>query len=114
VALGDWASAVAIVTGLIVAVVPALKSRSESKKYHADGAAVLGTSAGAIVASLKDEMAELRAEVKETRVWRDQLQGRLRRHSRWDDQMVRAARDAGISVPDPPALFDDEEGVLPR
>jgi lambda repressor-like predicted transcriptional regulator len=114
VTLGDWASAAAIVTGVLVAVVPALKSRSESKKYQADGAAALGTSSAAIVASLKDEMAVLRAEVRETRVWRDQLQGRLRRHARWDDQMVAAARAAGMTVPDPPALFDDEEGVVAR
>lgn len=112
--LGDWAAAAGIVTGVIVAVLPAFKTRSESKKYSADAAAVLGTSAGAIVSSMKDEMVELRAEVKEMRSWRDGLQTRLRRHARWDDQMVAAARAAGMTVPDAPPLFDDEEGAVAR
>lgn len=112
--LGDWAGAAGIVTGIIVAVLPALKTRSESKKYQADAAAVLGTSAGAIVSSMKDEMAELRADAREMRTWRDQLQTRLRRHARWDEQVVTAARAAGLVIPDPPILFDDDEGAVAR
>jgi hypothetical protein len=114
VTLGDWAGAAAIVSGVIVAVLPALKTRSESRKLGADAAAVLGTSAGAIVSSVKDEMAQLRADVREMRAWRDQLQVRLRKHARWDDQMVTAARAAGMDVPDPPMLFDDDEGATVR
>lgn len=119
--LGDWAAAAAIVSGVIVAVLPGLKTRSESKKYAADAAAVLGTSAGAIVSSMKDEMVALRTgitraetELREFQAWRHAFERRLRQHARWDDQMVTAARGAGMTVPDPPALFDDDEGATVR
>ena len=72
------------------------------------GAAILTAGAG-LVKETRDELIELRREVREFRSWRDGLEHRLRRHSRWDDQMVQAAREQGRDVPDPPPLYDERE-----
>jgi hypothetical protein len=100
---------VSVAVGSLVA---ALKVKPEARKFRDDGAAGLVTSAGAFMTGVEHEMAALRVEVQELRTWRRGLETRLRRHSRWDDAMVAAARARGEkNVPDPPKLFDDDEEV---
>jgi hypothetical protein len=121
-ALPDWTVIVGIVGAGVTSVVSLLRVRPEAKKFRADGAAALTTSAGAFVASVEHEMQALRAELasekearrageRENQQWRRGLEIRLRRHSRWDEARVAEARASGASIPDPPPLFDDEDVV---
>jgi hypothetical protein len=109
VALPDWALISGIVATAVGSIVAAFRVKPEARKFRDDGAAGLVTSAGAFMSGVEHEMAALRGEVQELRTWRRGLEGRLRRHSRWDDAMVAAARGRGEQVPDPPKLFDDDE-----
>lgn len=108
-ALPDWVLISGIVGTAIASAIGALRVRPEARKFRDDGAAGLTTSAGAIVAAVEHEMAALRGELTEMRTWRGGLERRLRHHARWDDLMVTRARAAGIDVPHPPKLYDDEE-----
>lgn len=110
-ALPDWALIGSIVSVAVGSIVAALKIRPEARKNRDDGAAGLVTSAGAFMTGVEHEMTAMRGELQELRTWRRGLETRLRRHSRWDDQMVAAARSRGEQVPDPPRLFDDDEEV---
>lgn len=122
VAVPDWLVIGGVITGLTMPFVAVLRIRPESRKLKADGAAALTTSAGAIVAAVEHEMATLRGEVTEqkrinaeTARWRRGLERRLRRHAAWDDHVVAMARAAGIDVPTPPVLYDeDEDGEVPH
>lgn len=108
-ALPDWVVYSGVITGIGGTLALAFKVRPEARKLKADGAAALTTSAGAIVASMHAEMESLRSDVDEFHSrWR-RLDSRLRRHSRWDDHVVAQARAAGITIPDPPKLYDDDE-----
>jgi hypothetical protein len=116
VALPDWILISGIVGTAIASAIGAFRVKPEARKFRDDGAAGLTTSAGAIVAAVEHEMSALRTEAAdarreraEMRQWRDGLEIRLRRHARWDDLMVERARVAGIDVPHPPKLYDDDE-----
>lgn len=92
----------------------AYKARPEAQKIKAEAAQVLNASAIAIVQGVEKELEALRAKVEkleereEERDRRDVEQDRrLRRHERWDMDMVRQLRDKGIDVPDPPPLYPD-------
>lgn len=121
-ALPDWTVISGIVVTGLGALAALMRVRPESRKYRDDGVAGLTTSAGALVASVQHEMAALRSELAsekaarranelENEHWRRRLEGRLRRHSRWDEVMVAKARARGETVPDPPMLFDEDEDV---
>jgi hypothetical protein len=86
----------------------ALKAKPEARKMDREGGAAAIAAGGGIVSEVYDEMKDLRAELREFRVWRKGLETRLRKHSRWDDQMAAAAREQGRTVPDPPPLWDDD------
>jgi hypothetical protein len=73
-----------------------------------EGGAAAIAAGGGIIGEVADEMKELRAELREFRTWRKGLESRLRKHSRWDDQIVADARNQGRTLPDPPPLYDDE------
>lgn len=107
----DWVLITGISAPIIASIVSALRVRPEARKMKADSAAAILTSAGAMATGFEKEMSELRGQVKEMNAWRKGLETRLRRHARWDDQAVAQMRAAGIALPNPPILFDDEEEV---
>lgn len=107
-ALPDWVVITGVVGGCLATLISAMKARPEAKKMHADGAAALTSSAGAIVASVQEEMKQLRNDLAEMRAWRARIDRRMRIHGRWDDQVVAVTRAAGIEIPDPPKLYDEE------
>lgn len=110
-ALPDWVTWTGISVGVLSPIVAILKIRPEARKMDRDGGAAILTAGAGLVKETRDELVELRREVREMRIWRDGLERRLRRHSRWDDVMVADARAAGRHVPDPPPLYDTEEQV---
>lgn len=111
-ALPDWVLiGGGIVTTVAGSVIAAIRIKPDARKMRADSAAAILASAGAMATGFEREMSELRGQVREMTVWRKGLESRLRRHARWDDQAVTQMRAAGIALPDPPILFDDDEEV---
>jgi hypothetical protein len=108
VALPDWVVISGVVASGLGSIALALKAKPEARKMDREGGAAAIAAGGGIVSEVYDEMKDLRAELREFRVWRKGLETRLRKHSRWDDQMAAAAREQGRVVPDPPPLWDDD------
>jgi hypothetical protein len=111
VALPDWVVISGVVGSIFGSLALAIKAKPEARKMEREGGAAAIAAGGGIVKEVADEMKELRAELREFRTWRRGLEIRLRRHSRWDDYMVADAREQGRTVPDPPPLWDDEDGT---
>lgn len=109
-ALPDWVIIGGIVTAITGPIIQALRVRPESKKMRQDGTANMLTGAGAMLQSVHEEMADLRIEVRELRQWRTRLERLGRAHSKWDDHVVGKLAAAGITVPEPPPLFDSSDG----
>jgi 1,2-phenylacetyl-CoA epoxidase catalytic subunit len=109
VAIPDWVPIVGVVGAALAAIIPAFRIRSDARKARQDGTAALMTSAGAMVTAMEGDLKELRHEVAEFRQWRNRKDARDRLHSRWDDQVVSKLSAAGITVPEPPPLFDTNE-----
>jgi 1,2-phenylacetyl-CoA epoxidase catalytic subunit len=107
VTLPDWAIIGGIVVTVVGSIVQAFKVRPESKKMQQDGSAALMNSAGSMITAVREEMLDLRQEVSSLRSWRSRVERNGRAHSRWDDTVVRQLSEAGITVPEPPPLFDD-------
>jgi hypothetical protein len=110
-ALPDWVLIGGVVVSAVGSLALAVKARPEARKMDREGGAAAIAAGGGIVTQVHDEMKELRAELREFRTWRKGLETRLRKHSRWDDQMTADARAQGRVVPDPPPLWDDENGT---
>lgn len=107
-ALPDWVVIGGVIGSAVGSLALAIKARPEARKMDREGGAAAITAGGGIITEVAAEMKELRAELREIRSWRRGLETRLRKHSRWDDQMVADAREQGRTVPDPPPLYDDE------
>lgn len=108
-ALPDWVAWAGISVGILTPIIAALKIRPEARKMDRDGGAAILTAGAGLVKETREELVALRQEVREFHLWRDGLERRLRRHSKWDDQMVQAAREQGRDVPDPPPLYDEKD-----
>lgn len=106
-ALPDWVLIAGIASAIIAPVIGALKVKPEARKMKQDGTAALMTSTGTLLSSVQEEMTELRTEVKSLRTWRTHIERMWRQHSRWDDHMMTQATAAGLTVADPPPLFED-------
>lgn len=111
-ALPDWAIIGGIITSAVGSLILTLKARPEARKMDREGGAAILTAGAGLVKETLDELTDLRREMRDMRAWRDGLEHRLRRHSKWDDAMVRDAREQGRDVPDPPPLYDDKEQVI--
>lgn len=74
-----------------------------------DGSAALMNSAGSMITAVREEMHELRTEVVSLRTWRAQVEREWRSHSRWDETVKRELAGAGITVPEPPPLFETND-----
>lgn len=110
-ALPDWVVIGGLVSSAVGSLVLVLKAKPEARKLDRDGGAAILTAGAGLVKETREELVQLRQEVREFRLWRDGLEHRLRRHSRWDDQRVVEARAHGWDVPDPPPLYDEKEQV---
>lgn len=114
----QWVGAGIAALGGTAGIAAFIKARPEARKINADSAQVLSASSVAFVQGVSHEMAALREEIatlrgkiaqQEEKFKRREMQQdrRLRRHERWDVDMVHRLRSQQIDVPDPPPLYPD-------
>lgn len=76
-----------------------------------DGAAAALTAGAGIVTANSTSYNKLLDRVEALEQWIDGAERRMRRHSKWDQAAVDVVRQHGISLPDPPPLWDDDDNA---
>jgi hypothetical protein len=111
VALPDWVIGAGVLASAFGSLVLVLKVKPESRKLDRDGAAAALTAGAGIVTASSTSYTNLlgRVTALETRI--EGAERRMRRHSSWDQNAVNQLQRHGIDLPDPPPLWDDEDGT---
>jgi hypothetical protein len=108
---GPWLGGVFAAVGGTAGIVSFIKARPEAKKIDADAAKIIQETSAELVKtvreSVREDMAALKARVADLENKERAQEIRNRQHVRWDDDVVRRARDHGIPVADPPPLYPD-------
>lgn len=117
------ASAIATVLGAVV------QGIINKRKLSAEATSIITQAAGGLVKDLQTDNGRLRAENARSSLREERSRYAVRRrddafrrvldgHSKWDRLVVKALREAGIQIPDPPELYlpdvdyDDDDDTL--
>jgi hypothetical protein len=111
VALPDWVVIGGVIASAAGSLILALKAKPEARKMDRDGAAAALTAGAGIVTASSVSYTKLLDRVDALEAWIDGAERRMRRHSRWDQTAVHVIQQHGIDLPDPPPLWDDEDGT---
>jgi hypothetical protein len=111
VALSDWVIGAGVIASAVGSMVLAVKARPEARKMDRDGAAAALTAGAGIVTASSTSYTNLLGRVTALETRLESAERRMRRHSRWDQTAVNRLQQHGIDLPDPPPLWDDEDGT---
>jgi hypothetical protein len=111
VALPDWVVISGVVGSIFGSLALALKAKPEARKMDRDGAAAALAAGAGIVTANSTSYNKLLDRVDALEAWIDSCERRMRRHSRWDQTAVHVIKQHGIDLPEPPPLWDDEDGT---
>ena len=110
-ALPDWVVISGVLASAFGSLALAIKAKPEARKLDRDGAAAALTAGAGIVTANSTSYTKLLDRVAALEECIDGAERRMRRHSRWDQNAVAQLQQHGIELPDPPPLWDDEDGT---
>lgn len=112
-ALPEWLQWTGPLAGIATVIIGSLTVRAQARKMTNEGSAVILTAGAGMMQVSNEQYVKLLGRVDALESRQSHSDRLARRHMLWDNEVVPILRKAGIDIPPPPPLFEDDEDPRP-